>query len=111
MRGYYTLDEDGNPQKVEDSLEGFRFWVSWMEGYDIKEAFDSIKSARGGSDVSTVFLGMDHRYFGYGPPVLWETLVFGGSLAGEMERYTSRADAITGHAAMVKRVKAAEGVQ
>lgn len=58
----------------------------------------------GASTVSTVFLGLDHAHNG-GPPVLWETMVFGGDLDGEQERYTSRADAVAGHAAMVARVK------
>jgi hypothetical protein len=35
-----------------------------------------------------------------GPPVLWETFVFGGVLDGEMQRYTSKADALAGHQRM-----------
>lgn len=47
--------------------------------------------------VSTVFLGLDHSY-GKGPPILWETMVFGGSMRDEyMERYTSEQEALEGH--------------
>jgi hypothetical protein len=53
--------------------------------------------------VSTVFLGLDHAFRG-GPPVLWETMVFGGVLDGEMDRYTSKAAAFAGHQAMCRRV-------
>lgn len=30
----------------------------------------------GGYNVSTVFLGLNHRYFGKGPPLVYETMVF-----------------------------------
>lgn len=56
--------------------------------------------------MSTVFLGIDHAFSG-GLPVLWETIVFGGPLDGEMDRYTSRADALAGHQVMCARVRAA----
>jgi hypothetical protein len=53
-----------------------------------------------------VFLGLDHN-FGQGPPVLWETLVFGTSMDGEMRRYTSREAAVAGHADMLDAVRKA----
>lgn len=52
--------------------------------------------------VSTVFLGIDHNFFA-GPPILFETMVFGGPCDGDMERYTTWDEAETGHAAMVER--------
>ena len=58
------------------------------------------------SEVSTVFLGMDHN-FGGGPPVLFETMVFGGPMEGEQERYHTWEQAEEGHAWMVARVTAA----
>lgn len=60
----------------------------------------------GESWVSTVWLGIDHG-FGEGPPIIFETLVFNGPLADEMERYTTEADALAGHEAMCARVRAA----
>lgn len=59
--------------------------------------------------VSTVFLGIDHRY-GEAPPVLWETMIFAeeGSTAvdfdEEQARYTSKDDALAGHRAMVAKL-------
>ena len=41
-----------------------------------------------------------------GRPILYETMVFGGVLDQECERYYTRAEAIKGHAAMVARVAA-----
>ena len=57
-----------------------------------------------GVHVSTVFLVIDHSW-GYGPPLLFETMVFGGELDMEQDRYCTWDEAVAGHAAMVKRVK------
>lgn len=57
----------------------------------------------GESKISTVFLGLDHS-FGDGPPLLFETMVFGGPMADEMERYATYDEAEAGHAAMVAKV-------
>ena len=62
------------------------------------------KDRIGDVEVSTVFLGLDHS-FGSGPPLLFETMVFGGPLDEEMDRYTTWDEAEAGHKAMVKRVQ------
>ncbi|MCG8460126.1 MAG: hypothetical protein MI919_27910, partial [Holophagales bacterium] len=59
-----------------------------------------------GSDVSTVFLGLDHNW-GDGPPLIYETLVMGGPLSDEMDRYSTWAEAEAGHAKMLERIKPA----
>jgi len=61
------------------------------------------------SHVSTVFLCLDHSFDVEGPPILFETLVFGGELADDMARYSTWDDAVAGHEKMVKRVLEAEG--
>lgn len=48
-------------------------------------------------DVSTVFLGMDHRFGRPGPPLVFETLIFGGPLDDTMERYATYDEAELGH--------------
>lgn len=60
-------------------------------------------------EVSTVFLGIDHRWDDKGPPLLFETLVFGGRLDGEMNRYATWDEAERGHVDMVRQVVDAEG--
>ena len=105
--GFYTLDEHGQPQACDDVLA----WARWMEEHrnekhialDLDEG-DGEKRVR----VSTVFLGIDHGFFSEGPPILWETMVFGGPLDGEQERYTSREAAFQGHQLMCQRVMAAK---
>jgi len=64
-----------------------------------------IKGDRKPVRVSTVFLGLNH---GFGGKPLWfETMVFGGKLDQEQDRYETWDEAVAGHEAMVKRVRAA----
>lgn len=51
----------------------------------------------GGIHVSTVFLGIDHRYGCGGPPILFETMIFGGKHDQYQERYCTWEDAESGH--------------
>lgn len=99
MNQTYIL-KDGEPVAEPDMVA----WDQWMEQ---KEARILNQTTIGESRISTVFLGLDHSW-NDGPPVLWETMVFGGALDQEMERYTSQAAALEGHAEMVRRVRATE---
>lgn len=54
--------------------------------------------------VSTVFLGIDHNFSEEGPPILFETLVFGGPLDNKMDRYCTWEEAEKGHEEMLKKV-------
>jgi hypothetical protein len=58
----------------------------------------------GGILVSTVFLGINHQW-GDGPPLLFETMVFGGEFDQEQERYSTYEEAEAGHARWVAAVK------
>lgn len=49
-------------------------WARWFE--TAERVVD--KTQIGESKISTVFLGLDHSFSHNGPPVLWETMVFGG---------------------------------
>ena len=93
MTDKFILDERGDPVAVDDLLE----WGQWFEvnRERRKLAVDTL----GDVTVSTVFLGLDHNFGESGPPVLWETMVFGGTgeLEDYQERYSSRADALDGH--------------
>lgn len=75
-------------------------WGKWFESSDRivkKTKFNDIS-------ISTVFLGIDHQYFA-GPPLLFETMVFGGELNMECTRYSTWEQAEKGHDEMVDRVK------
>jgi hypothetical protein len=75
-------------------------WAKWYETGDRRVADETIDGVR----VSTVFLSLDHS-FGEGPPMLFETMVFGGPMDQEQDRCTTWAEAEAMHAAMVARVK------
>jgi len=97
MNDKYVLDENGNPVAEPDLLK----WAAWFDGAVRRVASDDV----GDASVSTVFLGLDHD-FGGGPPILWETMIFGGKHDGYQERYASRENAMTGH---LKAVALAKG--
>lgn len=104
MSGRYRWDRKANAvEPAEDPVE----WARWFGRSDRQLADWRHGGGESGTRVSTVFLSLDHDHSGKGPPVLWETLVFGGPLADEMERYCTREEALAGHAAMVARVEAA----
>ena len=95
MNGRYVLDSDGNPKLEPDLMT----WAAWVETGDQIVA----KTKVGEAEVSTVFLGLDHS-FGGSVPVLYETMVFGGPLDGEQERYATKEQAQAGHAEWVAKV-------
>lgn len=51
--------------------------------------------------ISTVFLGIDHNFFG-GKPLLFETMIFGGTAEEYCNRYSDYDEAIKGHDEAVK---------
>ena len=75
----------------------FLEWAKWFECADrVVEKTDI-----GDSVVSTVFLGLDHRFNNSeGAPLIFETLVFGGEMDGETFRYSTWEEAETGHKLM-----------
>lgn len=76
-------------------------WAKWFgDRKNRRVADETIDGVR----VSTVFLSLDHS-FGEGPPMLFETMVFGGPMDQEQARCTTWDEAETMHAAMVARVK------
>lgn len=103
MSNLYVLDEAGNPIRCKSVLK----WGRFFENSDLRRvAEDQIGDQR----VSTVFLGIDHR-FGEGPPVLYETMIFGGPHDEFQERYNTKAEAVAGHEAacrMARRALAGE---
>lgn len=55
--------------------------------------------------VSTIHLVFDHRFGTHGPPLIFESMVFGGHLNGERLRYSTEQEARAGHKELVYRVK------
>lgn len=91
LKNWYN--RDGSPA-TEDT---FKAWRS-----SEKKVAETILPT--GHVVSTVWLGLDHRFGPEGPPLIFETMVFpskGDYEDLDMERYSTEAEAHAGHARMV----------
>jgi hypothetical protein len=75
-------------------------WAKWFEAADRHVAKDQIGDVR----ISTVFLGIDHRR-GDGPPLLFETMIFGGQHEGHQTRASTWAEAEQQHRDAVEMVR------
>jgi hypothetical protein len=69
-RDKFILNKDGTVRVETDLLK----WAKWMEESRdervVKQEWvDNVR-------ISTVFLGLNHRHTGEGPPILWETMLF-----------------------------------
>lgn len=61
-----------------------------------------------GGSVSTVFLGHDHNFWPDGPPILFESMVF-GEHSEEQHRYSTWEQAEAGHAILVAKYRGGRG--
>ena len=98
--GILYYDMDGNPVSEAEGLKLFNNKLRRVAATD----------TRTGYYISTVHLVIDHG-FGNGPPLIFETMVFRRKAGGGMgssseldcERYHTKAEALAGHAAMVRK--------
>lgn len=88
--GYY--DMYGMPVSME------RWSQLFAEPRHIGEDFLTIRGRQ--YHVSTVWLGLDHSFGGYGPPIIFETMIFEGRGLTEVvyqDRYSTITQAREGH--------------
>ena len=104
MNDLYALAKDGKtPVKVDDRME----WARRTEDRErLRVDLDELPH---GICVSTVFLAVDHNC-GDGPPILWETMIFGGEHDDYQQRYSTYDDAVVGHARAVRMAKGEEAI-
>lgn len=76
-------------------------WAKWFETAERHVA----KDVMGDVTVSTIFLGLDHNWGGRGPPVLFETMIFGGPQNEYCERCSTWEQAEAMHKTALKLVK------
>jgi hypothetical protein len=98
MSDKYILD--GHQAVLTDDL------IEWARWFETAERYVAQDEPVPGVEVSTVFLGFD-RSFGRATPLLFETMVFGGPLDQEQERYSTWEEAEQGHQAMLQKVREA----
>lgn len=96
--GLYIL-EGKMPKAVDDELT----WGKWFEENVYNRIVDKTEFSDG-SYVSTVFLAMDYS-FGIGPPILFETMVFGDPMDGHEDQYRTWDGAAAGHERIVELIK------
>ena len=94
MNGRYIL-RDRKPVECADLLE----WGRWFEDIENRRV---ARDEFGDVHVSTVFLGLDHRFGDEGPLILFETMIFGGEHDGYERRYSTWTEAEAGHAKAVR---------
>lgn len=110
--GHYILDKNGEPKLAYqpsgtfDKKEMARL-LKWAQQFGLTSKDRIVKQDHFGKVmVSTVFLGLDHNW-GKGPPILWETMVFGGKLDQHQQRCAGgREQAEAMHEEVVELVKA-----
>lgn len=105
----YILNREGIPVPCEDLLE----WAFWFEAsgeqrvvaktelepplWRLVLAFITRKPLCP-VRVSTVFLGLNHQFEEGMPPLLYETMIFGGPCDDFQFRYHDKPTALIGHA-------------
>jgi hypothetical protein len=94
---WYVLDGKV-PRRARSLLEGARVFEDITQRRVAETYIDGVR-------ISTVFLGFDHQLFESGPPLLFETMVFGGTLDHVIRRYSTWDEAEAGHAAMEQAVR------
>ena len=88
------FDRDGQPLTTEE-------WVAKWASMDYRRVgFRKVRNV----EVSTVWLGINYNWDPEGPPMLFETMVFGGDHDGEQWRYFTEKEAIAGHELVCKKV-------
>lgn len=92
---YYRLEPDGTITAHTDP----RMWQP------IEERRVARETVIEGVDVSTVFLCLDHGWVEDGPPVLFESMIFGGEYDQFCERYCTLDEARAGHARIVAAIR------
>jgi hypothetical protein len=97
---HYILELDGS-LKVVPLME----WARWFETAERHLGNDFLDE---GVHVSTVFLGIDHNFGLNGPPLLFETMIFGGPHDQYQDRYATRDEALAGHAKAMRIAKGEE---
>lgn len=93
---WYYLDGDNLPVKCACADD--------MSKVEDSKSRTHLRTETPHGTVSTVFLGLDHA-FNDAPPVLWETLVFGGKFDQDGMRYGTQEAATEGHAAYLRKVR------
>ena len=85
-------DREGKPLELLD----------WAAKFEDPAYMLVVETRLASARITTIWIGLDHRFGDDGPPLIFETTVRGGPLDGERERYATEAEAEAGHERWVK---------
>lgn len=88
MQPSFYILENGQTKEEPDLLK----WAAWMEQNKRQILLSTLNNIK----ISTVFLGINHN-FGEGEPILFETMIFGGTHDQYQDRYHTEEEAVEGH--------------
>lgn len=88
------FDRDGTPMSL----------IEWATKFEDPATHRVEWDDVDGVTISTVWLGLDHQW-GHGPPLIFETMIFGGMLDEFQARYSTIEQARDGHATAVRSVR------
>ena len=98
------FDKDGQPI---DEREAFRLrYDRPRDGGAVSDYARIGLDVVGELKVSTVWLGLNHEFRPGRPPLIFETMIFGGDHDQELARYCTEADAAEGHRRVVADLRA-----
>ncbi len=100
IRDLWILDGERRPRRVETVEEWSRFYET--------DARVVRQELIGDVRISTVFLGIDSQ-LGNGPPVLFETMVFGGKNDMHFDRCSTWDHAVAMHEKICALVRSTDG--
>lgn len=100
MSMYYILvGGKEKPVRVE-------YWAKWFREHLRDRTVERVNLVvdEENVEVSTVFLGINHNFSLDGPPLIYETMIFGGKHDRMQWRYSTLKEAQEGHNAAMKYV-------
>ena len=97
---FYKLDEDKKAVPLGNAFE-FAEAIGTQPRFVGEDTLEDV-------NVTTIFLGIDLGHGRSKKPILFETMILGGNLNGETQRYSTWEEAETGHKTMVELVKTAQ---
>jgi len=89
-------DPDGNPITLQE-------WRSLFETTDRSVAEDELEVRGEVVAIGTSWLGLNHNFMDpEGPPLIFETMIWGGPMDGAVRHYSTREEALAGHGEAVR---------
>lgn len=104
MTDYYLLGPDGETPEPFDIGPNMERVGQWAQRWEPQRQLAADPLPCGGR-VSTIFLGLNHQFWGDGPPVLFETMAFGANGKDVFQhRETTKRRALKTHAQVLAHV-------